>query len=135
MPRFRQYIICIKRYGAIAMHHSCGAVSDLIPDMIERRLDVLQSIQPEASGMNIKELSEKFGSNISFHGGISIQKTMPFGSPDEVKNEVAKVSELFRDRVGYIFFFCTAHNIQADTPVKNIIALMEAYHEFGISGQ
>jgi uroporphyrinogen decarboxylase len=98
-PGFANYIDLIKRHHTMAMHHTCGSVVDIIPDMIECGLDILQSIQPEAKGMSLAYLKKVFGKNICFQGG------------------------------GYIF--CSSHNIQADTPVENIITLMEAYLEYG----
>lgn len=128
-PGFAEYIGVIKRHNAIAMHHTCGAVADIIPDMIESGLDILQSIQPEAAGMALAGLKKKFGRNLCFQGGISIQKTMPYGTAQEVKAEVRRIAGIIKPDGGYIF--CTSHNLQADTPVRNIIALMEAYQECG----
>jgi uroporphyrinogen-III decarboxylase len=123
------YIALIKRHGALAMHHTCGAVAEIIPDMIECGLDVLQSIQPEAEGMSLAALKRRFGTQLSFHGGVSIQRTMPYGSVADVRREVAALAAVAKPDGGYVF--CTSHNIQADTPVESIIALMEAYLEYG----
>jgi uroporphyrinogen decarboxylase len=126
---FTQYIDIAHRHGVRVMHHTCGGVKPLIPLMIERGLDVLQSLQPEASGMDPWELKSDFGKQLAFHGGISIQSTLPFGTPDDVRDEV-------RDRVGALaagggYILCTAHNIQSDTPVENVQALLRAYQEYG----
>lgn len=128
-PGFAGYISVIKNHHAIAMHHTCGSVVAIIPDMIECGLDILQSIQPEAAGMSLASLRKMFGRNLSFQGGISIQKTMPYGSTEDIRNEVRRIAELIKPDGGYIF--CTSHNIQADTPVENIVTLMEAYREYG----
>lgn len=128
-PGFREYSKLIKSYHALAMHHTCGSVVDIIPDMIECGLDILQSVQPEAKGMALADLSRKFGAKLCFQGGISIQKTMPYGTPDEIRREVRGIAGLFKPAGGYIF--CTSHNIQADTSVENITALMDAYLEYG----
>ena len=111
------------------MHHTCGSVVEIIPDMIECRLDVLQSIQPEASRMSLVNLYEMFGERICFQGGVSIQKTMPYGSCDEIRREVKAIADVVKQRGGYIF--CTSHNIQADTPAENIATLLEAYLQYG----
>ena len=95
--------------------------------MIECGLDVLQSIQPEAAHMSLADLKVRFGRELCFHGGVSIQKTMPFGSPDEVRQAVRDIADAVKPGGGYIF--CTAHNIQADTSTENIVALMNAYLE------
>lgn len=128
-PGFAAYIACIKQHGCIAMHHTCGAVSELLPDLVASGLDVLQSLQPEATGMSLADLKARFGARIGFHGGISIQQTMPHGTPARIEREIAAIAELFRDDGGYIFG--TAHNIQADTPIENVIALLQAYTRHG----
>jgi len=128
-PGFKEYIDLIKRHDTVAMHHTCGSVIDIIPDMIRCGLDVLQSIQPEAEGMALAELLARFGSDLCFQGGISVQKTMPYGSPDRIRRQVKAIADLVKPRGGYIF--CTSHNIQADTPVENVVALMEAYLGYG----
>jgi uroporphyrinogen decarboxylase len=126
---FAEYIDLIKSYGAVAMHHTCGSVVELIPDMIDCGLDVLQSIQPDAANMSLGDLKARFGRELCYHGGISIQRTMPFGTPDEIRRQVLEIADIVKPDGGYIFG--TAHNIQADTSVENVQALMAAYHEYG----
>ena len=126
---FADYVDIAKSNGILVMHHTCGAVRPLIPLMMERGLDVLQSLQPEARGMDPWELKAEFGDRLAFHGGISIQSTLPFGSPRDVRNEVRDRIDALASGGGYIL--CTAHNIQADTPVANVQALLEAHKDFG----
>jgi uroporphyrinogen decarboxylase len=128
-PGFAEFVDVIKKHQTIAMHHSCGSVWQIIPDMIESRLDVLQSIQPEADGMGLANLKKMFGTGISYQGGVSIQKTMPFGTIEEIRKEVKTLATAAKQDGGYIF--CTSHNIQADTSIDSVLALMDAYHEFG----
>jgi uroporphyrinogen decarboxylase len=128
-PGFAEYVDLIKRYGAVTMHHTCGSVIDIVPDLIACGLDVLQSIQPEAAGMSLPALKTRFGRELCFHGGISIQRTMPFGTPDDIRREVRQIASAAKSGAGYIFG--TAHNIQADTSTENVQALMDAYHEYG----
>jgi uroporphyrinogen decarboxylase len=129
---FAEYTDVAKSYNLRVMHHTCGAVRPLIPLMVERGLDILQSLQPEASDMEPRELKAEFGSRLAFHGGISIQRTLPFGTPVEVRHEVRDRVEALGPGGGYIL--CTAHNIQADTPVENVEALLSAYQEYGRYG-
>jgi uroporphyrinogen decarboxylase len=101
----------------------------LIPAFVECGLDILNPLQPEVIDMDYKKIKAEFGHKIVFHGTISIQQTLPYGNPQDVQNEV-------KDRMGEIapcggFIFCTAHNLQADTPLENIEALFKAYKEFG----
>ena len=79
--------------------------------------------------MDPQTLKARFGSSLSFQGGVSIQKTMPFGTPDDIRREVQHLAETFGPGGGYIF--CTSHNVQVDVPVANVDALIDAYHEFG----
>lgn len=126
---FADYVDIAKSHNVQVMHHTCGSVRSIIPLMIERGLDVLQSLQPEAADMTPGELKAEFGEQIAFHGGISVQRTLPFGTTDEVRREVSDRAKSLGNGGGYIF--CTAHNIQADTPVENVLALLEAYREYG----
>ena len=126
---FADYINIAKSYNLCVMHHSCGAVRPLVPFMIERGLDILQSLQPEALGMDPWVLKTEFGHRLTFHGGISIQRTLPFGTPEDVRNEVRDRVKALAPGGGYIL--CTAHNIQADTPIENVKELLGAYKDYG----
>lgn len=126
---FAHYVRLAKAYGARVMHHTCGAVRPLIPLMIERGLDILQSLQPEAAGMAPRALKAEFGGRLSFHGGISVQRTLPFGTPQDVAAEVKDRVEALSAGGGYIL--CTSHNIQADAPIANVLALLQAYGDYG----
>ncbi len=129
---FKRFIDISHEFGCRIAHHTCGCVKPLIPDMVDCGLDILNPLQPEAAGMDFAEIKEKFGDRIAFHGGISIQKIMPFGTPAEVRNEVRDRAEKLAPGGGYIF--CTAHNLQADTSLENIEMLFASYREFGVYG-
>lgn len=126
---FADYVALSKSYGVRVMHHTCGSVRPIIPLMVERGLDILQSIQPEAVDMDPSELKREYGGRLAFHGGISIQRTMPFGAPEDVRREVKDKVQALGVGGGYIL--CTSHNIQADTPIENLEALLDAYREYG----
>ena len=132
LPGFRSFIDIATEFLAPVMHHTCGSVREIIPDMIEAGLTVLNPIQPGTRGMEPAQLKREFGDRLCFHGAISIQTNLPFGSPEDVRAEA-------RDRMADLaqgggFIVCTAHNIQADTPVENVLALIAAYDEFGRCG-
>ena len=129
---FAQYLDLIRSGGARTMHHTCGSVAEIIPAMLDCGLDVLQSLQPEAQGMSPEALKDRFGDRLAFHGGVSIQQTLPFGTPDDVRREVERLAHVLGRGGGYIF--CTAHNIQADTPVRNAQTLLDSYREYGAYG-
>ena len=126
---FKRFVDIGHEFGCKVAHHTCGCVRPLLPDIVECGLDILNPLQPDCAQMDYQKIKETFGDKICFHGGISIQKTMPYGSPEDVRNEVKNRVEKLGGNGGYIF--CTAHNIQADTPIENVVALFEAYQEFG----
>jgi len=127
-PGFRSYIDLAHRYKVKVMHHTCGAVDLIIPKFIDAGLDILQSLQPRAANMNLSRLKEKYGRHIAFHGSVDIQETLPRGSPKEIRREVEERMKVGKPGGGFII--CTAHNLQADVPLENILALLDAYHEF-----
>jgi Uroporphyrinogen decarboxylase (URO-D) len=109
--------------------HSCGAVARFIPSFIEAGFDILNPVQCSASGMEPRHLKSEFGSAIVFWGGgVDTQKTLPFGTPEEVRREVLERCEIFAAGGGFVFN--TIHNVQAGTPVENVVAMLDAVREF-----
>lgn len=127
---FRRFCDLAHKYGLKVMYHTCGDVHLLIPLFIENGLDMLQSLQPVSPNMDIKKLKKKFGKNLLLQGGVDIQQILPRGKPQNVKKAVRYIAESIKPDGGY--FFGTSHNIQNDTPMENIVALFEAYHEYGV---
>jgi uroporphyrinogen decarboxylase len=109
------------------MSHSCGSVVEIIPDLVEIGLDVLESVQPEAAGMNPYELKKKFGKNITFWGCLGSQSTIPRGTPDEIRAEVRHLKKAMGVGGGYIL--APAKPLQPETPVANAVAIVEAFTE------
>lgn len=106
--------------------HSCGSVVDFIPDFIDAGFDVLNPVQCSATGMEPEGLKERFGDRITFWGGgVDTQKTLPFGTPEEIRAEVKERIRIFGKGGGFVFN--SIHNIQAATPVENLVALYEAF--------
>lgn len=125
LPRHQRLNQVIKSYGLKIMYHSCGGIAPLIGALVdEMRVDVLNPLQPLAAGMDMVKIKAEFGSRLAFHGGIDLQQTMAYGTPDDVRREVAQRIHVLASGGGYIC--ATAHNIQADTPLENIIALYTA---------
>jgi uroporphyrinogen decarboxylase len=108
------------------MFHSCGNVYPFIPDFIGCSLDILDPLQ-KVPGMEIKKLKQEFGDKLTFHGAIDTQYLLPYASPAEVKSEVKKIVEILGKNGGFIA--APVHNVQADVPVKNLLALSEAVRE------
>lgn len=128
-PGFADYIRIAKSFNLRVMHHTCGSVQPLVGLMADCGLDILQSLQPEALGMNLRELKSQFARRLAFHGGISIQRTMPFGSVKDIRDEVQTRIRDLASGGGYIL--CTSHNVQADTSLENVTTLFQAYNDFG----
>ena len=109
--------------------HSCGAVASLIPSFIESGFDILNPVQVSAAGMEAEKLKARFGRDIVFWGGgVDTQKTLMFGTPEEVRDQVRRRIEVFGRDGGFVFN--AVHNIQANVPAPNVIALFEALRAF-----
>jgi uroporphyrinogen decarboxylase len=126
-PGFTAFVEMAHRYGIKVMHHTCGSVAELIPDFIACGLDILQSLQPQAAGMDLGRLRREYGRDLCFHGGIDIQGVLPYGTPEAVREHVRRQVQAAGPEGGYIL--CTAHNLQPDTPLANVLALFAAYAE------
>jgi hypothetical protein len=110
-------------------YHTCGSVINLIDDFIESGMDIMNPVQCSANGMDPKFLKEKYGSKLTFWGGgIDTQKTLPFGTPEEVRVETTERLKIFAPNGGFVFN--TIHNIQQPTPVENIIAMFNAIKDY-----
>ncbi len=104
--------------------HSCGAVEPLLDNIIRAGFDIINPVQCSATGMDPAHLKKKFGKDLVFWGGgVDTQKTLPFGTPAEVKEEVKSRIDIFSKDGGFVFN--TIHNIQADTPIENVVAMIE----------
>jgi hypothetical protein len=111
------------------MIHSCGSVIALIPDFIDSGFDILNPVQTSAAGMDASTLKERFGERITFWGGgIDTQRTLPFGTPQEVRADVRERIRIFAPGGGFVFN--TIHNVQARVPRENLLALYEAVQAY-----
>jgi len=108
--------------------HSCGSVYALIPDFLEAGFDILNPVQCSATDMEAPRLKHEFGDRFVFWGGgVDTQKTMAFGTPDQVYAEVRERIDIFNEKGGFVFN--AVHNIQGNTPVDNIEALFRAIRD------
>ena len=109
--------------------HSCGAIAQFIPHFIDSGFDIINPLQSSALGMDLKTLKKQYGERIVFWGGgVDTQKVLPFGSPAEVREQVLERCGILAENGGFVFN--AIHNVQARTPVENIVAMIDAVKEF-----
>ncbi len=138
-PRFKEVFSLIKRKLAEKkpegergwlFFHSCGNVRPILPDFIEIGVDILNPVHVNAAGMEPVQLKKDFGSEVTFWGGgVETQKVLPRGTPEEVREDVKRNLEVLMPNGGFVFN--TVHNIQAEAPPENIMAMWETLQEYG----
>jgi uroporphyrinogen decarboxylase len=131
-PRLCQLITGIKKAAPHikVMLHSDGAIVPVLPDLIEIGVDILNPVQVSAKGMgDTAFLKREFGSDLVFWGAIDTQSTLSLGTPQDVRDEVQRRIQDLAAGGGYVL--ASVHNIQGDVPPKNILAMVEAWQQFG----
>jgi len=124
-PRHKKFFDFIRSMSdAPLMMHSCGSISAILDDLIEIGVQILNPVQTRAEGMDPAYLKKEFGDRIAFWGGMDIQNILPFGSPQDVRNEVKHLFETLGEGGGWVL--CPSHNIQPEVPPENIVAMYEA---------
>ena len=129
VPRMGRMIDLAHQAGACAFFHSDGAISKIIPDMIEVGIDILNPIQWRCKGMDRERLKRDWGDLVIFHGGVDNQHTLAFGSVEKVRDEVRYNIQVLGEGGAYILAPC--HNIQAISPPENVVAMYETGYECG----
>lgn len=129
-PYSKQIIANIKRYtSAKILMHNCGSIYTFIPGLAEIGVDALHGVMPLAWHMEPWRLKKDFGDIMSFFGGIDIQRLLPYGRIEEVREGVRKTIQAYAPAGGYIL--APAHNLEPDIPPGSIVAMYEAAQEFG----
>lgn len=123
MENTRKLTALAHKYGAFYQQHSCGAVRPLIPELIKSGVDVLEPIQ-KVTGLEPEGLWSDFGGKITFHGGIDTQFLLPFGTPEQVKEEVEHFEKTLHHDGGYILM--ASQVFEGDVPIENIEAVYNA---------
>lgn len=109
--------------------HTCGSIYHILPDLIEMGVDIVNPVQVSAANMDAQRLKDEFGKDIVFWGGgVDTQKTLPYGTPEQVYAQVQDRLRIFGKGGGYVFG--SIHNIVAKTPIDNILAMIKAVKEF-----
>ncbi len=129
-PHLRRFVDLCHSFGIRVFHHDDGAMRPFLPELVEIGIDILNPIQHTCPGMDREGLKRDFGDRLCFHGGIDNQRVVPFGTPEEVRAEVRRsIDTLASDGTGYILAPC--HNLQAVTPMENIVALYDEAFRYG----
>ncbi|HEY5561294.1 MAG TPA: uroporphyrinogen decarboxylase family protein [Clostridiaceae bacterium] len=122
-PQMARMYEKVRKAGKFVLQHSCGDIQAIFPDLIEIGLNVYQTFQPEI--YDIKEIKRLYGKDLTFWGGISTQRLLPFGTPKEVKNETMKIMKFMGRGGGYIAG--PTHAVPGDVPTENMVALMDVF--------
>ena len=120
LPQLKRMYGAVRAAGKFVMIHSCGDVDELFDDLLAAGLNCFNPFQPEV--MDVYSLLPRYRGRLAFHGGLSTQRTLPFGTPDDVRRETRRLLELGADG-GYIF--APAHDVEGDVPLENMLAFIE----------
>jgi len=131
LPRMKRMMDLVHDAGAYVFTHSDGAIRDIIPELLEIGMDVLNPVQWRCCGMDRNGLKQDFGEKLIFHGAMDNQQTLPFGTVEDVRQEVLDNLKILGKGGGYILSPC--HNIQAVGPPENVVAMYETCYKYGWS--
>ncbi len=120
-PRLKRTCDAAHEVGLLVSQHSCGKVQELIPDMIDAGIDVFDPFQPEV--MDVREVFARYHGKIAFWGGLSVQQTLPHGSPADVRAETLSLIQDLGSRGGYIL--SPSHSLTGDVPPENVQAFLD----------
>ena len=128
MPRLKRVIDAAKEINpnVVVFYHSCGRVTELIPNLIEAGIDVLDPVQPEC--MEFEKIHDTYGDRLSFHGTIGTQSVMPFGTPEDVRREVFKNLDIAGRKGG--LYVCPTHMLEPEVPLENVLAYIKACQDY-----
>jgi len=132
IPRFKVLFTHLKKRlpHVKTFMHSCGAIYEIIPDLIDAGLDILNPVQFTASGMDLKELKRNFGDVLTFWGGgVDTQSTLNNGTPQQIADEVNRIIDILAPGGGFVF--APVHNIQDDVPPENFWAMWDTLQKYG----
>lgn len=120
-PRLKKMYDAAKEHGMYVAQHSCGDISEILPDLIEIGLDIYNTFQPEV--YDIVKMKQLYGDKITFYGAISTQVLLPYAAPEEVKSEMTRIMKILGVSGGYIV--APTHSMPNDIPTENILAFLD----------
>jgi uroporphyrinogen-III decarboxylase len=126
-PRYKALFNIPKKAGVFVYFHSDGNITPIVGDLIDCGIDVLNPVQPEC--MNPVEIKSKYGDKITIHTGCSVQRTLPYGTIEDVRKEVLEAIKNLAPGGG--FMYGTSHRVLYGTPVENVVTLYETCHKYG----
>jgi uroporphyrinogen decarboxylase len=115
----------VKRAGKAVLIHCCGKVQELFPELIELGLDVFNPFQPDV--MDPYEMKRQYGSALAFYGGVSVQRLLPHGTPQQIRDEVHRLMDEVGRGGGFIIG--PSHDMPGDIPIENMVAFIETVRE------
>lgn len=121
LPRAKRMYDYARSRGWTVIIHSCGDIIELLPDLIEAGVQVINPFQPET--MDLVAVKKEFGRDLAFLGGMSVQRTLPFGTPAQVREESRRLLDQIGAGGGYVF--APSHMLSDDVPVANVLAMLE----------
>ena len=124
-PRYARIFEAVHAQGKIAIMHCCGSAADIMGDIVEIGLDVLESVQPEAAGMNPYALKRAWGDKITFWGCLGSQSTIPFATPAQIREEIRRLRREMSRGGGFIL--APAKPLRPETPTENAVAVVEEF--------
>jgi len=122
-PQVKRMYEKAKSKGLMVIQHSCGDIHELFPDLVEIGLDCYQTFQPEI--YDIEAVKREYGADLSFWGGISTQRLLPYASPDEVRRETARIMRIMGKGGGFIA--APTHAVPQDVPPENVDAMFDVF--------
>lgn len=130
-PRYRKVVDAVRKVSnAKIMLHSCGSIAEIIPDMINSGIDIINPLQMNCAGMNIKKIKQEYGNEIALWGaGCDAVDILTNKTVDEIKSHVREMLDICMPGGGFVF--CNTHNIQADIQPEKITAIYETVEKYG----
>lgn len=130
-PRMQRICRHIKAWGGAKIaYHSCGSIVPIIPDLIEIGVDILNPVQPLAAGMDLAALKKAYGGRLCFYGAVDVQQCIPFGTTQQVREQVRQVIRTGGADGGFIA--APAHIVPFETSAENVLAYFEAVKQYGV---